>query len=116
MTTAASGSQNVKSKITFSDSLINTGDHSILFTSNNKPREVSYTWNAVNSLEANKWNARLIACNNVVVKKSNFFIFPCYFVEYNRKFTKKAQRTRGRIMFPNSTNHNISSKINNMIG
>ena len=87
MTTAARGSQNVKSKISNSDPLINhTGDHSILFTSYNMPREVSYNWNAVNSLEAKKWNARLIACNNVVVKKSNFFfIFPCYFVENDRK-------------------------------
>ena len=85
MTTAARGSQNVKSKISFSDPLINTGNHSIVFTSNNMPREVSYNWNAVNSLEANKWNARFIACNNVVVRKSNFFYFPLLFCRVRQK-------------------------------
>ena len=46
MTKAARGSQNIKSKISFSDPLINNGDHSIVFTLNNMPREVSYNWNA----------------------------------------------------------------------
>lgn len=59
------------------------------------PREVSYHWNEVNGFEAKKRNARLTACNNVVVRKSNFVIFPCCFVEYDKKKCTKSHNAHG---------------------